>query len=252
MNFGDALIVHFGIDTNGQITSVTDKQNRQSRFKYRDDGKLSWAQFAHGSTRTYDYDRLGMRRSRQFDGNARVEYAYSAAGSMSQIQVKNQTGALDGQQLTLDEEQKVRVIERRSGGKTYLNYDSVGNLTAVTSEDGVLRFNYDRFNRLTEVVKPDGERLSYSYADGEPDLRLQMDHHTGQIISDRVDSGLTFSSALEQLRNRTQSSLLGIVRFDRAMTDYRLVSDLGVILPDAVQNSAVMRMKVMMIGGAQL
>jgi hypothetical protein len=66
-----------------------------------------------------------------------------------------------------------------------------------------------------------------------------MDHHTGRNGSERVTSGLTFSSGLELLRNRTESSAFGVVRFDWAMIDYRLQSELGVVLPDAVPASAI-------------
>jgi YD repeat-containing protein len=220
----------------------------RTSFKYDTTGKISQAQFADGSTRVYRYDRLGLRRLRRLDGAAKVAYEYNPSGSMSKIVVTNEDGTTDGQQLALDEEQKVRTIDRLIGGKTHLTYDGMGNLTSMTREDGALRFSYDRYNRLTEVVRPDGKRLSYSYTDGEPDLRLQMDHHTGQAISGRMDSGLTFSSGLELLRNRTQGSLLGAVRFDRSMNDYRLASEFGVILPDTVQNNAIMRMRIIVMG----
>jgi YD repeat-containing protein len=121
----------------------------------------------------------------------------------------------------------------------------MGNLTAVTIKDATLRFTYDRLNRLTEIVTLDGKRLSYHYQDGEPDLRLQMDHHSGRTVSERITSGLTFSSGLELLRNRTEGSAWGVVRFDRVMVDYRLTSELGVALPDAVPASAVARIRVM-------
>jgi len=120
----------------------------------------------------------------------------------------------------------------------------------VTAGDQTTRFTYDRLNRLAEIVVPEGRRLHYSYRDGEPDLRLQMDHHTGRAFSERITSGLTFSSALELIKNRTEASTFGVVRFDRAMVDYRLASEFGVALPDAVAASAVARIRVMGLGEA--
>jgi YD repeat-containing protein len=124
----------------------------------------------------------------------------------------------------------------------------MGNLTAVTIKDRTMRFNYDQLNRLTEIVTLDGKRLSYHYQDGEPDLRLQMDHHSGRNLSERMTSGLTFSSGLELIKNRTEGNSFGVVRFDQAMIDYRLASEFGVMLPDAVQESAMARIRVMGLG----
>jgi YD repeat-containing protein len=247
----DGTSLRFEVDSDGQITSVVDAQNRQTRFKYYKDGKLSETRFADGSTRTYRYDRLGMRRLREFDDGASVEYTYSAAGSMTEIRVKNSDETIDGQRLTLDEDQKVRVIERLIGGETSLTYDRMGNLITVTTGDQTTRFTYDHLTRLVGIVTPDGKRLTYSYQDGEPDLRLQMDHHTGRAFSERITSGLTFSSGLELLKNRTESSTFDMVKFDRAMMDYRLSSEQGVVLPDVVAVSAVERIRVMALGGSQ-
>jgi YD repeat-containing protein len=189
-----------------------------------------------------------MRRLREFDGGASVEYTYNAAGSLTEIQIKNPDGTISGQRLTLDETQKVRLIERPTGGDTHLTYDTMGNLTSATTQDQTLRYSYDRLNRLTEIVTPEGRRLHYRYREGEPDLRLQMDHHTGRTLSERMTSGLTFSSGLELLKNRTEGSALGVIRFDTTMMDYRLASDDGVVLPDAVPASAMARIRVMDLG----
>lgn len=62
-----------------------------------------------------------MRRLRQFDGRARVEYAHNATGSLTEIDVMNADGTADGQRLTLDEGQKVRVIEPLTGAKSFLS-----------------------------------------------------------------------------------------------------------------------------------
>jgi hypothetical protein len=91
-------------------------------------------------------------------------------------------------------------------------------------------------HRLTEIVAPDG--------------RLQMDHHSGRNVSERITSGLTFGSGPELLRNRTEANAFGAVRWDRAMVDYRLASDDGVVLPDAVVASTIGRVRVMGLGEA--
>jgi YD repeat-containing protein len=248
MQMADGSSLRFEVDNDGQIISVVDAQDRQTRFKYYKDGKLSQTRFADGSARTYRYDRLGMRRLREFDDGASVEYTYNAAGSMTEIRVKNSDGTIDGQRLTLDEDQKVRVIERLTGGETSLTYDRMGNLITVTTGDQTTRFTYDQLNRLVGIVAPNGKRLDYRYQDGEPDLRLQMDHHTGRAFSERISGGQTFSGGLELLRNRTEPNAFGVVRFDRAMVDYHLASEHGVMLPDVVSTSAITRIRVMELG----
>jgi len=71
---------------------VVDDQNRQTRFKYYKDGKLSQTRFADGSTRSYSYNRLGLRHLREFDDGASVEYTYNAAGRLTEIRVKTKMG----------------------------------------------------------------------------------------------------------------------------------------------------------------
>jgi YD repeat-containing protein len=248
MNLTDGTALSFEVDADGQITSVMDAQNRRTSFRYYPDGKLSQTRFADGSAHIYHYTRLGTRRLIEFDDGAAIEYTYNAAGSLMEIQIRNRDGTVKGQLLTLDEAQKVRVIERLAGGETHLTYDRMGNVTTATTGDQTMRFTYDRLNRLTDVVSPDGKRLRYSYRDGEPDLRLQMDHHSGRALSERMTSGLTFSTGLELIKNRTESNSFGGVRFDRAMVDYRLISEFGLVLPDAVPVSAIARMRVMELG----
>jgi YD repeat-containing protein len=248
MLMADGTSLRFEVDSDGQITSVVDAQNRQTRFKYYKDGKLSETRFADRSTRTYGYTRLGTRRLKELDDGAPVEYSYNAAGSLTEIKLTRGDGTILGERFTLDEDQKPRVIQYLRGGESHLVYDRMGNLTTVSIGDHTLRFAYDRLSRLIEIVTLDGKRLRYNYRDGEPDLRLQMDHHTGRSFSDRITSGLTFSSGLELLRNRTEPSTLAVVRFDRALLDYRLASELGMALPDAAPASAIARMRVMELG----
>lgn len=248
MTLADGTALSFEVDADGQITSVTDEWNRRTSFRYYPDGKLSQTRFADGATHTYAYNRLGLRRLIEIDDGSGVEYAYNVAGSLTEIHVKNPDGTTNGQRLTLDENQMVRVIEHLTGGETHLAYDRMGNLTASTAAGQTTRFTYDRLNRLTEIVTPDGRRLQYRYRDGEVDLRLQMDHKTGPAVSERIAGGQTFSSGLELLKNRTESNSFGVVRFDRALLDYRLVSEVGVVLPDAVQQSTIHRVRIRGLG----
>jgi YD repeat-containing protein len=191
-----------------------------------------------------------MRRLKEVDDGGRVEYTYNAAGSLTEIHVIDRNGTIGGQRLTLDEDQRVTFIERLTGGETHLTYDRLGNVTSVTTGDKTTRYTYDRLNRLMDIVTPDGKWLQYRYRDGEPDLRLQMDHHTGRTVSERITTGITFSSGPELLKNRTEISAFGVVRFDRAMMDYRLSSEHGVVFRDAVAVSAVERIRVREVGAS--
>jgi hypothetical protein len=75
-----------------------------------------------------------------------------------------------------------------------------------------------------------------------------MDQHSGRTLSERITSGLSFSSGLELLKNRTEGNALGVVRFDRMMLDYRLPSEFGMVLPNAVQENAITRLRIMGLG----
>jgi YD repeat-containing protein len=248
MSLPEGRSYRFEVDADGQMASVVDQWNRRTSFRYDKNGRLSQTRFADGTTRAYFYDRLGMRRLIEFGTGAAVEYQYNVAGSLTEIQIRNADGALNGQQLTLDETQKVRFIEFLTGGEAHLTYDRMGNVTTAMVGNRTTRFTYDELNRLREVITADGKRLRYEYGEGEADIRLQMDHHSGQNVSERITSGLTFSSGWELLKNRTERRSLSVIRLDPAMGEYHLASDDGMVLSDAAAMSGMARIRVMDLG----
>ncbi len=235
----------FEYDEDGQIASMVNQRGERLELRRAKSGKLVGTQFADGSTQDYAYDSLGMRRLRQDSDGGRVTYAYSAVGGILHVEVVASDGELGGQTIGLDQDQRVAAVQNFHGEELLLRYDEAGNVTAFEEGEKITAFRYDGLNRLYEIHTPEGDRLSYRYADGEPDIRRRADSTTRWNPSSRITSGLTFGSALEVLHNRTVRSEFGLVRLDQAMVDYRLVSDWGVLLPDAEPLDALARMRIM-------
>ena len=243
----DGRAYGFEVDGDGQIVGVEDEMGRRVQLWYDGVGRLRRVRFADGSARTYQYDRRGLRRLTEVEEGGWVEYVYNAVGSLIEVHVVGEDGVVRRQVLTVDEGQRVRVMESDVGERVDVRYDGMGNVVAVTAGGQTMRFSYDEVNRLVEVVTVEGERLQYSYAEGEPDIRLQLDEHTRLGVSGRRDGGETFGWGWEVVRDRTVGSEFGVVRYDGGLVAYRLVSGYGVVVPDAGLMGILGRMRVLAV-----
>ncbi|MCI0403696.1 MAG: hypothetical protein L0212_09250, partial [Acidobacteria bacterium] len=108
------------------------------------------------------------------------------------------------------------------------------------------RFEYDSLNRLTAIVPPEGERLEYQYAPGEPSLIAQSDAETGWLPGERRDTGQTFAPARQVFSNRTYAVPLGAVRFSEALGRFQLSGETGdeVVTPDVAVEAPLRKLRL--------
>ncbi len=250
--FESGLQAHFKHDADGQVILVSDAHGRQTRFAYHPDGKLAETTFADGSQHSYSYDSLGMRTHRRMrkgdEDLGSVEFTPNATGSLINTLVTHPDGHSSGHRLILDEEQKIARIEYSSGHATDLEYDSMGNLVTARSDDMFVRFSYDRLNRLVDVLTAEDERLSYSYRQGEPDIRVQLDDKTGVRASAQASVGRTFGSGMDILRDHSRRSYLGVIDLSGSALEFRLASAHGSVPEGHAAASAVQRMRMLELG----
>ncbi len=249
----DGRSYRFAYDADGQIVSVSDPSGETTRFTYQADGKPSQTVFADGERHLYSYDALGVRTAAEFrreDGAAaRVDYSHDSMGSITQVQVTNQDGSISGNRLHLDARQRPTLVEYFGGRRIAFEYDDSGNLLAARAVDGKgdesVEFEYDALNRLSGVRTDEGRELRYEYAPGEADLRLQSDAKTAPSQGSLSSSGATFGSGMRILRNRTQRSSYGSVRFDASSMAFLPAGGEGLAADDAVPMRSWERMRLL-------
>lgn len=208
-------------------------------------GNLGQVTFPDGRAARMEYDALGLRRKLEFSDGRRIEYSYDPSGNMVGIEVTRLDGSLDGQTLLLDSEYQVRKQVLADGREVELQYDRNGNLIEQKMGASVTRFEYDKLDRLTAVVKPDGQRLEYRYAPGEPSLIAQLDYETGPVASDRRDRGLAFASQGEVSWTRSEPAANGSVRFSESLGRFELSGEGNEIyLPATAVETALRKLRL--------
>jgi len=244
-------VYRFAVNDEGQIVRVTTGRDQTTRFDYQPDGKLALSAFADGSSHHYTYDALGLRSETLFDygdgDSARVEYDHNPTGSLTRTYVVNAYGSISGNQLTLDDDQKIVGIEYFGRRRFAFDYEGSHLVRARSDDDKgqeAILFKYDALDRLVAVHTAMDQDLSYKYRPGEADLRLQFDAKTRPAESPRSVAGTTFASALEVLFNRTRRSAYGALAFEDSSMSFVLTGEHGVVAPDELIQQSWRRMRL--------
>ena len=130
-----------------------------------------------------------------------------------------------------------------------IEYAASGEAVALHWDQGEMAFAYDELGRLTGVSSAD-ESIQYPYTPGEPDIRVQLDRYTRVGLSGRIDTGSAIGSDWELLRNRTRAAPYEHLYFDSGTGEFRMVTDLGVVMPGALVEDSLERMRVLGEAGA--
>ncbi|MGH9774804.1 MAG: DUF6531 domain-containing protein [Candidatus Acidiferrales bacterium] len=201
--------LEIGYYDSGLISRLSEPQGLITIFQYDQTGRLTQTTFSDGMASPTTYDALGFRQDIQYMADDNVQYSYESSGNLLRIQIANKNGTKGGQTIETDEDYHVRKQVLASGLVVLFDYDLNGNLISETHNSKTTRFEYDALDRITAAVTPDGQRLEYQYAPGEPSLVTQADLRTGVVPSTRRDTGLTFASYGEVYATRTEVSQFG-------------------------------------------
>ena len=195
---GNALLVDYGYDTRGQLSSEVrgngsrtdytyDAGGRAATIVHRDANNTIIAQFAYtydalnrvntettsAGTATYAYDLQGQLTGAALPGGRTITYSYDAEGNRTVVNdstagVENYTTNVGDAYTTagaetLTYDQEGRLIARVAGGvTTSYAYDFDGRLISVISPGSVITYHYDAVgNRIGTTTN--GVRTDFAY-----------------------------------------------------------------------------------------
>lgn len=154
-------VTKFTYDGAGNLTSITDADNRSRSFAYDDFGNLTEEKDGYGDvTERRTYDEL-FRLKSVSDGLSRtVNYNYSDLDQLTQIQTVFGTV-----EFSYDAKGNLNVVKDARLNETTFTYDpTTGDLLQVIDpEGGVSRYTYDAFGRLDSITDPNGEITIFDY-----------------------------------------------------------------------------------------
>ncbi len=253
LTYADASNFIFDYDNDGQIIALADQSDQRVSFDYHADGKLATTYLTNGDAHSYDYNALGQRVRTVFNRGelvlGTVDYEYTTTGSISLTRTENADGVIGGNFMTLDDQQRVVSIEYFGGRRFEFEYDSNGNVTVSRAADEYgqenIIFDYDQLNRINRITTVAGQTLTYQYAKGEPDLRLQHDAKTASLETARTSAAATFASSNDVFLQRSRRSLLGVVALDPSALEFRLTADMSPTADDDVMSATLQRSRLL-------
>lgn len=217
---GQVLSLAYGVD--GLLSEAVGPEHGPRSFRYETRVQPSGITFADEEVARLEYDQLGFRRALEIRDGWSAEYSFDPAGNLVASNVTKSDGTRTGQTLELDDSYQLTRRVFLDGTEARYKYDSNGNLLETVYGSAITRFEYDALNRLTAIVTPEGERLEYRYAPGEPSLIAQSDVETGWLPGERRDSGQTFAPLRQVFANRSYAVPLGTVRFSETLGRFQL------------------------------
>jgi RHS repeat-associated protein len=146
----------YGYDVNGNQTSITDPNGGQTTFTYDPQGNELSRTLPLGQTETFGYDTQGRQTTHtDFQGDV-IDSVFSNAGMLDEILYFS-----PGEDPNTDPPAQTTTYEydafghtgeeTDSSGATVNTYNSQGQLTQVSSPEGLLNYVYDDLGRQVET-----------------------------------------------------------------------------------------------------
>ena len=166
-------------DSRGNLTRITDANNRVSAYTYNAAGQLETQTDFLGNVNQFFYDNKSghLIASRDPQGHI-TRFTYGVSGN-----VLTSTDA-EGNVTTFDYDAMNRVTKTIDAkmGETLFSYDVSGNIIGVTDAGGnITTFTYDEENRLSTKRDPLEREEHYSY-DNVGNLIEQINRKGGSIV----------------------------------------------------------------------
>jgi len=226
-------------DFNGDVTVTSyDVMGRVGRIDYQQDGssevytywpndQVKTVTDANGVTEYYYDARDRLDYAIKPDGG-RIDYAYDAVGNRTQVKVSQGATVLSQTDYTYDALNRLETITDAQG-TTVNTYDDVGNLDTVTYANGLVTdYNYNTVNQLTSVTTTDGAGTlisGYTYGLDNSGRRDDITEASGrftdyvyddlyrltdEIVTDSVNGNYSAHYDYDWVGNRTGSIIDGV------------------------------------------
>ena len=152
----------------GQLTSLTDAENRTTGFEYHSLFGLTKKIYPDSMYEEYTYDDTGIITEVTDGKGNETTFAYDSLYRLTQVQYDDLSTVSFGYDLNSN---VTRMTDNSPSSGDYQDYvyDSWNRLTSATrhiSQDSyTVSYQYDACSRPTGIVYPDGMQILYSYDD---------------------------------------------------------------------------------------
>ncbi|GAB4249266.1 MAG: hypothetical protein Kow0054_05970 [Deferrisoma sp.] len=147
----------FGYDGARNLTSVTNALGERHELAYDGQGNVVQITSPDGRAAMFGYAGAQLVRATRPDG-ALLEVSYSADGYVQRI-------SREGQWVDFSHDSACNLtrLESLSGESVDLEYDTVGNVLAITQQGMRTEYEYNGRNQISAVTWPDGTRTTVAY-----------------------------------------------------------------------------------------
>ena len=169
-------VTTYAYDGYGRIISQTDALGQRSGVTYNATGQVGSTTDFAGNTITYSYDSLG-RVTAAVWGDQEISYSYDSYGNA--ISVGNVSYSYNWSGLISSK------IDGQGNEVDYY-YDSLYQLSGVSTDGLAVSYDYDKYGRLESVTDSKGQTTTYTY-DSVGNI-LSITYPNGVVTTNRYDS----------------------------------------------------------------
>ncbi len=145
------------IPYDGTLKTITDAENRQTKYKYDMVGNMIYIDDPAGKRTIYQYQNNDKIWKITYPDGTSEEFFYTPVGDLDNKRDRKwQTTRFE-----YDELNRMR-FKRYPAGNVEYQYDNL-NLKTVIDSNGTTTFNYDKLNRLVNATSPGAKTVSYEY-----------------------------------------------------------------------------------------
>ena len=172
-------------NSNGQLTHITDPDNRQTQLIYNTANRLGAIQRAAQQVAGFSYDPIGRVITATDATGLTLNYTYDNLNRVTRIAFPDggeQRYAYSGCCPWLMDS-----ITERGGRTTFYTYDARKNLTRITLPgQKTIAFNYDTNNNLVELIDQNSHKTRFEY--DLADRLIKKKYHDGSAVLFEYDA----------------------------------------------------------------
>jgi RHS repeat-associated protein len=155
------------VDTNNNLTSVTDANTNTTTYKYDDKGRVYQTVSPDTGTTTYQYDPAGNMISKTDAKGITISYTYDAANRLTSINFPSDPAIVYGYDNCTNGKGRLCSMTDASGVMNYA-YTPKGQVKSETkvidSVQYVTQYSYDQNGSIKTMTYPSGRVITYNYS----------------------------------------------------------------------------------------